>query len=245
MIKTFLAAGVVAFAGSAAAFAQGFSGGSVGIEYSEFDDLTVYEKTTFRAALEYGLTPVIAIGGNLSYYSFADADNLDLVNLTLHGIYDLNSEISVGLWFSRESLDSSSNNLEIDNYGVEAAYNAGPVSAQGYFGVGEVEDTDLTYFGLDGNYAFGNGVSVIGSYEIVSIEETTEQDYSTFELGAAYTLASGPAFFAKVGNLMFEDSVISDNEVYYAIGATYEFGGDRGTTFGTRGFLELPFVFGG
>jgi len=76
MMKTFLVATTVAILGTTGASAQGFSGGSIGIEYSELDELAEYEKTTFDAALEYELTPGFAIAGNLSYYSYVDADDV-------------------------------------------------------------------------------------------------------------------------------------------------------------------------
>lgn len=245
MVKFLSAFGVVTFAATTGAFAQGFSGSSLGIEYSELDDLG-FDKTTFFAALEYELAPGVAVAGNLSYYSYADADDLDLTNVTLHGIYALNSDLSLGLWFSQDRIDSPIDDLEIDNFGVEVGYASGAVSAEGYLGTGEANGTDLTYVGFDGDYAFGNGFSVIGSYKNVSFEEGGDQTYATAELGAAYTLASGPSFYATIGTLMFDsEGGGSFDDDLYSIGATFNFGGAGGTTFGSRGFLELPFTFGG
>jgi hypothetical protein len=243
MIKSFVVATTVAILGTTGAFAQGFSGGSIGIEYSELDELSEFQKTTFDVALEYELSPRFAIAGNLSYYSYADIDDLDLANLTLHGIYALNSDLSVGLWASRDNIDSSINDVEIDNYGLEAAYASGAVSIEGYVGADEADDTDLPYFGIDGDYGFGNGFSVIGRYDSVSFDEGGEQTYATAEIGAAYTIASGPSIFETVGNLTFEGPGASEDDTLYSIGASYNFGGAGGTTFGSRGFLELPFTF--
>lgn len=244
MLKSFLAATVVTCAAATGAFAQGLSGASLGIEYSELNDLN-FDKTTFFGALEYELVPGIAVGGNLSYYSYSDLDDVDLTNVTLHGIYALNSDTSLGLWFSRDFIDSSFNDLEIDNFGIEAAYTAGAISLEGYLGTGEVNDTNLTYFGLDGVYSLGNGFSLIGNYARLSADEAGEQTYTTAELGAAYTLASGPSFYATIGTLMFDnEGGGSFDDDLYSIGATFNFGGAGGTTFGSRGFLELPFVFG-
>lgn len=244
MLSKLMTTTAFVIAGTAGAFAQGFTGGSVGIEYSDFDELEGLAKTTFSGSAEFAITPQFSVAGSLSTYNYEDQpDDVELYNYTVHAIYNLNSDVSLGAFAGRDRLDFGGGTQDVDNYGIEAAYVAGPVELQGYVGTGDAEGTDLTYFGISTDYGLGNGFSVLGAYDLVDVDDEGFR-FSTIEFGGAYTFGSGPSVFAKVGQVTFETGGFSNDDNYFAIGATFGFGAKGGTTFKPVGYLEQPLIAG-
>ncbi|WP_090197991.1 hypothetical protein [Yoonia tamlensis] len=129
----------------------------------------------------------------------------------------------------------------IDYYGVEAAYSAGEISAQGYLGHGDTGTQEITIFGASGAYGFGNGIAAIGEMDFLDIADCGET-YNTIELGGSYETVAGASVYATLGNLGSDDGTGFD-EIYYSIGATFSFGPDGGITFAQPTYLELPLPF--
>lgn len=223
------------------AIAQGFTGATVGFEYSDLNDIDNASSTLLYGSAEFEVTSGVSVAVDLSNRSFEDFDE-EVSNLVVHGIYAISPDVKIGAFLGRETV----NDQDIDNYGVEVAYAAGAISTQAYLGAGEVESesADLTYLGASGGYDLGNGVSVIGGFESVTIDEGGgDSTYSTIEIGGEYAMRGGPAFFANVGQLSL-DNGSSDSENYFELGATFSFGPQGGTTFGPRGLFDvIPFAF--
>ncbi|WP_131802303.1 hypothetical protein [Yoonia tamlensis] len=89
-------------AGTSGAIAQGFTGGSIGIEYGNFADFDDSQKT-LGGSVEYAIDPMIAVALDAAFYDFEGAlSDTSLSNYTLHGIYKLNDHVSLGAWVGRD-----------------------------------------------------------------------------------------------------------------------------------------------
>jgi hypothetical protein len=237
MLTKFLLSTAMVVAGTTGLFAQGFAGGSIGIEYSNFVEDSAYQKTTYSGSVEYAITPIVAVAFDAAFFNYSDApSDLQLSNYTLHGAYTLNNEVTLGLWLARD-LIKESGTMEVDFIGVEGAYSAGPISTQGYIGQGDAEGTGVTILGASGAYDFGNGFAAIAAFDFVDVENN--DSLRAIEVGGSYEVTPGASIFANVGNFT-TDSGPSFSETYYSIGATFNFMPDGGTVFDQRSYLNLP-----
>lgn len=233
MISKLLLSTALVTAGATAGLAQGFNGATIGIEYSDFADVDDFGGVNYFGSAEFGITPQFAAALDVSFYDFEFSD-ADVSNFTAHAIYNLDSAISLGLFFGQDQQDETS----IDNVGFEAAYDFGFGDIQGYIGAGNDGDDDVNYIGASASYGFGNGISGIISYDTVAISDVDETA-TAFEIGAEYALESGPRFFGSYGILNVDDSFVEVDESYFVLGATIELGNNPGVTFGRRGFFEV------
>lgn len=208
------------------------TGGSLGIEYSAPTSGGDLGGTTYSGAIEYSFMRDFAVSLDLSGYRL-DNISTDASSATLHGVYHLNEQASVGAFFGADSFDGAdSQNL----YGLEAGAEFGTAEIEGYVGLLEGDSDDATLFGLDGKYAFANGVSAIGSAGIASSDDV---DVTRISIGAEYAITGGPEFFAEIGNVSAEAAGIEADETFIGIGARVAFGAKRGTTFGERSLFEV------
>lgn len=237
-MKLILTCAALTIAASGAT-AQQLTGGSVGISYEDFPDVDDVAMTTFAGSGEVALGNNIAVAGDVVLRSFEDFDE-NLTAITLHGIYRINPDVSVGVFVGRETID----NFEADNYGGEIAFNSGPMEAQAYIGATEIEDTDVTLLGVSAGYGLGNGFSAIGAYDRLNIDAMGDITTSTIEIGGEYAFGNGAEVFANFGQLSFDIGSSNESENYFNIGANFHFGAQGDTTFDSRGFFENFPVFG-
>lgn len=227
--------------GASGAMAQGFTGATVGLEYFDLSDIDDASSTEFSASVEFEVAPSFSVAAGLASRSFEAADDVDYSNFVLHGIYDISPEVAVGAFVGRETLED----FDIDNYGVEVAYMAGPLSMEGYIGAGEADTTDLQYLGVAAGYGLGNGFSVIGGFDRVSFDiGGGDASYTTLDIGGEYAFVGGTALYAKTGQVQLDQGSIEAEENYFEIGVSVAFGANGGTTFSSsKGLFETVPLF--
>jgi predicted porin len=239
MLTKILAATTTVCLGATSAMAQDF-GGSVELEYSKFGEFDVPAKSTIRGSVEYAISTQFAVA--LNYAGFTPDElpsEASLSNLTLHGIYAINSDVKLGVYIGRDYIRGFGSDAEIDNYGIELAYMSGPVSAQGYIGQLSGEDS-ATQFGASGSYRFENGFTAIVDFEHVGVDSSSIT-ISTVELGAEYEVVPNGSVYATVGNFSHEYGG-EGNDAFFTVGARFDFGPNAGTTFDQPGYFEFPYI---
>lgn len=184
------------------------------------------------------MTPQLSFAADVTSFDFPEFGET-ATNVTLHGIYAVSPDVKLGVWVGRDELES----IESEQYGIEAAYQMNPMSVQGYIGTGEVQATDMTYFGVAGEYGLGNGFAVIGSFDLLSIDDPDIQT-TKLELGGSYAFGTGPSAFIAIGNHQYEQGGTTQvDENYFTIGASFDFGPQGGTTFNSPAFFDtFPLV---
>ncbi len=223
-LKTTLAAASISVVATGA-FAQQFSG-ELTIDvyaFSEGDSLTA---TNYSGALEYNINRNFAVAADLASYGFSVL-NESVSNFTLHGIYHLNEQSSVGVFVGSEAIgDAAATGI----VGIEAGYETGQIEVEGYLGTYD-NVSGTTIFGASGSYQFNDAISAIAEVGFADLDTT---DVNRFSVGAEYEFASGPSVYAEVGTI---GSDIADS-AFIGLGASVEFGADRGTTFNRRSIWE-------
>lgn len=210
--------------------AQGFTGATLGIDYSKTLDTDDLGGITYYGQAEFEAMAGVSFALDVTAYDFAIAGS-DAQNLTGHAIYALDPYISLGAYFGRDWVDDDS----IDTYGVQGAYDYGFGTAQAYAGLGGGAFDDIFIVGAAGNYGFADGISAIGAVDRVSFDGGKGLN---LELGGEYALENGPVFSGVLGRVSLEENGISNDEFYIGVNARIDLGLQGGTTFDRRGFFE-------
>lgn len=236
MKMTFILPSLLVLTSATGVAAQGFTGGSVDLTYESYSDVDELTSTIIGTSLQFALSPQFSIALDVEHREYDDI-GFTLPSTTAHAIYNVNSDIAVGGYYSRENVPGAN----VEGYGAEVSYDIGQIGLGAYAGVNDVVGTDINRFGASASYAFGNGASVMGDYQFAAVDGGT--DISVIEIGGAYALASGVSLSAAVGSLTADGSGIDLDETYYQIGVSVSFGPDGGTTFENRGiFSVLPII---
>ncbi|WP_341365938.1 hypothetical protein [Yoonia sp. BS5-3] len=231
MISKLLLSTVLVAAGATTAMAQGFTGATIGLEYSSFPDIDEFGGVNYFASAEFGLISQFSAALDLSFYDFEFTES-DVSNLTGHAIYAVDSATSVGLFFGQDRIDDVTTEL----FGIEAAYDFGIGDIQAYFGSQSDSEDDGTFLGASASYNVGSGFSGIVSFDKFTVEDVSA---TVFEIGAEYTLQSGPRFSAIYGVFTAEEATIEIEEPYFVLAAVIDLGAKPGTTFDRRGYYEI------
>lgn len=205
-------------------WAQGFSGGELSIDVYALSDGDDLASTNYSGALEYAITSQISVAASVSIYDYGLLDD-SVNNLTLHGIYALNRETSVGVFIGTESLSGE----DVTLYGLEGAYSAGALDVEGYIGFYD-EDADASIVGLSGAYQITGNIAAIGT---IGFGDVAGDSVNRYSLGAEYEFNAGPSVFAEIGSLSVGDA----DDTFIGLGASIEFGGNDGVTFDRRGLF--------
>ncbi|MFQ3253386.1 MAG: hypothetical protein ACI9U6_001681 [Loktanella salsilacus] len=210
------------------AFAQGITGGDLGIEYNAPLDGSDFGGTTYSGGVEYGFMRTFSMSVNAAAYK-PDNISTTATNVTLHGTYQLSSAASVGGFYGYDSIDGEGLNL----FGIEGGteFMGGDVGAY----IGRAED-DGTIFGIDGSYDLRSGFSVIGNVDLIDVDDARLTQAS---IGAEYQMAAGPQFYTQIGRITGDVGDDSDSVGFFTIGAKVAFGAARGTTFDNRSIFEV------
>jgi len=235
MAKTLITLAVAACVGSSAAYAQQFSGGQLAIDvlgYGLEDDVL---EVNYSGGLEYAINRNWSIGG---YYTVYDFDTFDgsAGNLTLHAIYHLNDDTSVGVFRAGDGIELDGFGAGRGMTGIEAGYETGAFEVEGFIGFfDKPEDDDQAdnalLFGLSGAYEINDTISVLASYSRADSDTLTA---NRFSVGGSYEFIAGPSVYANVGRA---DSGLEDAS-FIGLGASIEFGADRGMTFESRSLFD-------
>lgn len=210
---------------STAATAQGFSGGELTIDATQFSAGSDPTSVNYSGALEYSINRNISVAGAVSIYDYSLlADTI--TNVTLHGIYHVNDQASVGAFVGQDSVGGAHSSFA----GIEGGYEMGQFEVEGYLAFYDNADNS-SVLGVSGAYQFNDQFAAIADF---GVGEFGFDDVTRVSAGAEYTFNGGPSLYAELGNI---NSDIADSR-FIGIGASIEFGADRGTTFDRRGVFE-------
>ena len=208
------------------------TGGDVALGYSTFTDDTDVSKFAVTGAVEIGFTPNLALQFDAGAHAFNLIDETG-TNLTLHGIYHANEQVSFGGFYGNDRLFGDNQ----DFYGLETGFESGAANGELFIAHAEDSGFDVNITGLSGSYGFDHGFTLGGSLQYANFDGSLD----VTRLGATGTYTVNPAFdvYAELGTVKAGAFGFSNSEPYFGIGAAMTFGADRGATFGRRGLFEL------
>lgn len=224
--RSIVAAAVVAI--PVAPFAQGFVGAELSAELAAMPENHSLGVTSYGGGLEFGLFSGLSVELDLAANDWRGFRGRSST-MTLHGIYEIMPDTSVGLYWSRERVSDQTANA----YGIEGTMSFGALDLAGHLGHYEADSVSGDLFGINATYSFGYAFALTGGLKSVSGAE----DFTVTSLGGEYRFDSGPIVFAGVDH----ESSDTDSDTYLSIGARIELG--QGTTFGSRGISDGRPVF--
>ena len=238
--KIFTTAALV-FAAATPTFAQEIAGASVGAIYSSALDSDVdSDLFTLKAGIELALPGAFSIAGNIATFNDSEATDTGF-NTTLHGMYMLSPEASVGLFVSRDT----EGDADYDTWGIEGGGAVRGTSFEAYFGIidGLTSDPDIdtSMAGVSVAFAAGRDFAITLGYDSVTASDgSVSSSIGTTTLGGAYQFASGPSIFAEIGQVSLSVDTggtvfVSDDPVeFISFGVEMNFGRSSGNLLDNR-----------
>lgn len=190
------------------------TGGQIALSYSAFTNKGSVNRTSLEGAVDYSFGQSFSVQGDLALHSFG-ASNQDASTVTLHGIYNLNDTTSLGAYVGNEHVTGSDltvygveagkdlGRMDIEGYigGINGSSESLTVlGAKARFAVSQEigfganvdygrfnSNTDLTRFGVNADYKFGNGPIVsaeIGQLDANALGLSGSEPYA--KLGIAF-----------------------------------------------------------
>lgn len=236
MIYKAILASTLALSTSAAS-AQ-VTGGYLGAEVLSYNEDGIDASVSYSGGLEYAFNRNWSIAANLEGFDQGLLSNAG-GNLTLHVMYHLNEEATIGLFRGADALDGDVTATGQGLTGIEAGYEIGKIEGEGFFAIYDDEEgadyieelSGATLVGASGEYAITDQISATAAFGFLSSDT---EDASSFSAGASYTFVAGPSLYAEVG----QTSVGDEDSTFIGIGANVAFGADRGTTFDIRSAFD-------
>ena len=235
MKKVIVIAASSIFALSAvSASAQQITGGEASITYSAFSDNTDLSATSLDASIEVGFRREIGLQLDMGSRSFNTSDET-AQNYVLHGIYNTSESVSLGAFYGVDRFNGET----IDIYGFEVGAEMGALDLEAYWARGDIDGDTGDGFGVAGRTELAGGTSLGLRYETVDLGGVLE--LSNLAVEADYAVSDTVSLNTSFGTAEFDYSGTTIDEPFFAIGATFTFGAERGTTFGKRSvFSTLP-----
>ncbi|MBY6137956.1 hypothetical protein KUV26_00730 [Leisingera daeponensis] len=225
------AAAAAAMAGSLQA--AEITGGSFDLSTSAFADDTDFARKAVGGALELGFSRGFSTQLDLFYADF-NATRLEGANATLHGIAHVSDSTSLGLFYGVEE----AGNDEYDFYGIEAGHEFGFADAEFYLGEGDDGAISGTIAGIAIRKDVTSQFTINAGLDHLDLGSI---DLTRIAAGAEYDIGEGAKFYGELGSLNADAQNLSGNEAFVGIGFKWDFGANRGTTFGRRGLVsKLP-----
>lgn len=217
--------------GANAAQAAEWTGGTIDFNYSQFADDSRFSRAAVRGSAELGFTRNWATQLDLGSYNF-DAANETGWNGTVHGIYHLNDQTSLGAYLGVDDIANSSATL----FGVEAGYEFAGFTAEGYLGGYADNGQTATIIGGQVANALGEAWELNAGFDFFN--DTSGVDLTRLSIGADYHVGNGAKFYGELGSVNVTYSTLNASEAYVGLGFRVDFGAERGATFGRRGLLD-------
>jgi len=230
--KLFIGSTLSAALLSSAAYAVEVTGGYLDLGYSTFTDSDFGDRYNFNGSGEVAFSRMFSVQLDIGGYRFADLGET-ATNVTLHTNLHTSGNASFGAFYGQDSLDDA----DFQFYGVEAGFDAGPATIEGYLGYHELDDfsgVDGTLFGISAVSELGDDWEFLASYDYVA-DFLGGIDTGVFALSAKYLITDQAEVYGEIGTTHFSLPFGSTNEAFVAIGVRMNFGNSRGTTFGRRG----------
>ena len=214
------------------------TGGYLGVEVLAYSEDDNDASVNYSGGLEYAFNRNWSIAADIASYDQGLLSG-DGGNLTLHVMYHLNEEATIGLFRAADGVDNTTDAAQ-GLTGIEAGYELGRIEGEGFLAFYDDEDdsdniaslSGSTLFGASGEYAITDQISANAAIGFLSSDV---EDVTSFSAGASYTFNAGPSLYAEIGQINNEDS---DDSTFVGLGASVAFGADRGTTFGIRSAFD-------
>ncbi len=202
-------------------------GAEAGLEYSDFssgsDDL---DKSSAFGSLEVGFTDQLSIQGDLTFsrLGFVGADSQ---SLGLHAIYNVAPSVSLGIFAGKDWIEGGNATF----YGIEAGGALDRIRGETYLGAIDDGDESYTQFGIRGDFAAYDFLTVGGRFDYVDADIS---ELSRLSVTTAFTNGN----FEITGELGRAHAE-GENETFFGVGARMNFGQRPGTTFEKRGLISI------
>jgi hypothetical protein len=213
------------------AFAQEVTGGALAFSHSAFLDDTSLSKTGIDGQVEVGFGRHVAFQVDLGFNRLNFVDETTS-NLTLHSIYHVTEETSLGLFVGADRVAGQS----LDFVGFEVGQEAASFDIEAYVGYGEDSGISGTIGGFSGRYAVSDSFGVGGAIEHGDIGGL---NVTRLALQGDYAVAPQLALTAEIGTLHGSGFGGSGSEAFVGLGGKFTFGADGDATFGKRGLINL------
>lgn len=153
----------------------------------------------------------LAVNYSVPYAS----EDFDLSILQLFAVAEVMPGFEVGAM--RESYDEEGQPDYSVHY-INAQYETGAITVRGY----HLRDSnnDGGFWGANGSYELGNGLSVMGSAETATGEIFGDADYFAYAAGAGYEVAPGIEVSGRIGRITIDETELSSMglELTYVLG---------------------------
>lgn len=225
---------------ASAAYTAEVTGGYLDLGYSTFTDSDFGDVFNLNGSGELAFARSFSTQLDLGGYRFQDVDE-NATSWTLHANLHTGGNASFGAYYGRDYVDGP----DLEFYGVEAGFDAGPAEVEAYLGrqqVVDFSDVDGTLFGVAVSTEVDDQWELTVSYDLID-NFYGLLDYDLFALGANYHVRDNAIVYGNVGVAHISSPIVpgSSNEAYIAVGVRMNFGNVRGTTFGRRGVVDkLP-----
>lgn len=226
-----LIVGLSTLAGTAQAFE--FKGAEIGLSYSSFFDEVNNESvatSTLDGSAEFAFSQRFGVQLDLARHDFSllsESGN----TVALHGIFNANEQLALGVYYERADV-----NNDIQSFGIEGHYDYALGYAEAYFQKDNEDNVDLTLLGVMGGWDVSETLVLTAAYDYVDVGGlNAAADANLFTFGVRYNLIENTTLTADLGLLDGD----GDSEGFFGLGIEYNFGPNRGTTFGKRGLLNV------
>ncbi|MGL5012193.1 MAG: porin [Paracoccaceae bacterium] len=211
-----------------------FTGGNVELSYSLLTEDSDLDRLDLGGSLEFGITRNFAVQADLAFTEFG-ASGLSLTSFGLHGIYHASESTSVGLFLGQEQAESGGTSANENFIGVEVGYEVQAFDIEAYYAKADSDLTDGSVAGASGSYAINDAFSVGLALDRLDADATS---VTALTLRGGYAVTPATQLFAEVGNASIDGAAAgSVDSAFISLGATVNFGAERGATFERRSLL--------
>lgn len=206
------------------------TGASVGFDYTGLAEngMSGYNKSELGGSMEYSFGPALSMQGDMAMRVLNGTD-VDSQGLTLHTIVRPGSETALGFFAGKDWVEGKG----IEFYGLEGAGQFGAISYEAALTHVDGHNSDANGLSLRGGYAMSDRFDLGGRFDGYRASGETLSRYA-----ATAGLAISPGL-EMTGELGRFDAAGRDTETYIGLGVKATFGGNGGTTFGKRGFMDF------
>ncbi|WP_170329962.1 porin [Ruegeria arenilitoris] len=240
MKNVFIYCVLTASISTTAAHAVEVTGGYLDLGYSTFTDSDFGNAFNLNGSGELAFSRSFSTQLDLGGYRFQDADE-NVSSWTLHANLHTSVSASLGAYYGRDYVDGP----DLEFYGIEACFDAGPAEVEAYLGrqqVVDFSDVDGTLFGIAVSTDVSDQWQFTLSYDLID-DLYGLLDYDLYTLGADYYVLDNTIIYGNLGVAHISTPIASGstNEAYVAVGVRMNLGNKRGTTFNRRGVVDkLP-----
>jgi hypothetical protein len=208
------------------------TGGEVSIGHSVFIDDTDFARSSLEGSVELGFSKSIGVQVDAGISSFNVISETSTA-FAVHGIYHFNEATSAGVFVGTEELASESDAF----YGAEVGTEFTQGDIEGYVEFGEDSGVDVTVIGLSGSYQLNDTFALGASVDYVEFDGGI--DLTRVGVRGDYAVGQQTDLYAEAGSLSADAFGLTGSEAFVGVGAEFNFGAERGATFGRRGLARL------